>query len=83
MEIKVDKNVPLPEPYSRCGRQGKYPWQQMSVGDSFAIRYVDKTTRDRFASAAGYYAKRHGRKHTIRDIPSENGVRVLRVWRVA
>lgn len=73
MEIKIDKNVPMPK--EKRGKPCGYPWRQMEIGDSF------------FVSEKGYsgfhtWTKRLGIKISIRKV-TENGVTGVRVWRVA
>lgn len=82
--IKVDKGIPRPR---GAGRRGgtKYPWEDMQVGDSFAV-----PLRGRPASAvqAGLTSsksgaqKKYGHKY-VTSVVDEDGVRVVRVWRVA
>ena len=71
-QIKIDKGVPVPG--ESRGANGKYPFGDMEVGDSFFVDIKQQS----FCSAAAGYAKRHNKKFTTR---SENGG--TRVWRIA
>lgn len=70
MEIKIDKNVPIPKD-SRGGKL-KYPFDKMAIGDSFFS--LSKSAR----GAATIYGRRHEMKFSSRE--ENNGVRI---WRVA
>lgn len=76
----IDQGIPLPSK----ARSSKYPFADMSVGDSFFIaESSDQTTfraKSSVYSAMTKYAKATGTKYTIRSV-SENGVNGLRVWR--
>jgi hypothetical protein len=69
--ITIDKNIPIPE---LRGRKRLLPLGEMEVGDSFF------TTATSHASirTAPHLPKRF----TIRTV-TENGVKGLRVWRIA
>ena len=71
MNIKIDKNVPLPTPHT-----SKYPFRIMEVGDSFAITDTAKNV-NLVRSAASNCGKRHGVKFQVRV--EEGGARVWRV----
>jgi len=72
--FKIENNIPQPEPH--LGTKAKYPFTTMEVGQSV---FIDGGKHDSNpAIAAKMYAKRSGKKFTIRKI--DNGVRV---WRVA
>lgn len=80
--IKIDKGVPFPPGASR-GPIPKYPWGEMAVGDSFAVPLDDRTPMTHpTRRAAGLWASRHGVRFATRTV-TENGERVVRVWRVA
>ena len=68
MEIKIDKDVPVPD-------LGLYPFDQMEVGDSFV------TPRACVRTAAAEWAKRRGNgaKFVCRRQPDGT----FRIWRVA
>ena len=65
-DYSLDHAVPLPVP-------SKYPFAEMSIGDSFSIDYEDY---HRVTSAACDYGKRHGVKFTTRTTKNE-----CRIWR--
>jgi hypothetical protein len=52
----IEQGIVLPQ-------RGKYPFQQMSVGDSFAFQ---RAIRNAVSSAAYVYARRNGCKFSIR-----------------
>lgn len=70
--IKIDKSVPIPK---HADRNGKYPWREMEIGDSFVV----SSAGDKLPSAASWAGKRHGLRFTCRKI-DEN---TTRVWRIA
>jgi hypothetical protein len=67
--IKVESDRPLP---------GKFPFEQMNVGDSFVI--PDDITRSAVTMAAWRYGKKTGTKFSVKRLPGE-----LRYacWRIA
>ncbi len=73
--ITIDKNVPAP-----AGKNLKYPWAEMEVGDSFAIpNAVTQEQAAKVRGACAAFAHRTGTKFSIRK--DEAGV--LRCWRLA
>jgi hypothetical protein len=70
--IKIDKKVPVPK-----GRSRKYPFLDMSVGDSFSVPEVD---HNRVRTACQYYKKHHSMEFRT-QIYSHQGKRRVRVWR--
>jgi hypothetical protein len=88
-EYAVDKNIPVPAEMSwdRNGGSSKhcirYPFSKMDVTDSFFIAGGDHThERYTIKSNVLAYARRHGVKFATRSV-EENGVRGLRIWRIA
>ena len=73
MKVKIEKNVPVPERYSRSS--AKYPWNTMEVGDSF-LSHVSKIAC--LVSARAQAERKTGRKFITRTTPEG-----VRVWRVA
>lgn len=71
-QIKIDKGIPVPD--ESRGANGKYPFADLEIGDSFFVNVKQVAV---CSSAAGY-GKRHNKKFTTR---SENGG--TRVWRIA
>ena len=75
MKIKIDKNVPVPVSTGK-GRQGKYPWSQMKVGDSILL---DCKTIGGASSCIYTYISRHklSWKYAVRKERNK-----FRVWRI-
>jgi len=71
MNIKIDKNVPIPE---TAGNGAVYPFAEMEVGDSF---YVEGKTSNQLQNAASHWRKRKGWKFATRT--KEGGARIWRV----
>lgn len=71
--FKIDKNVPMPAPYSRT----KYPFRLMEIGDSFVI--PDGVARQYISSYAANAGKRLGRKFSVRKAADGS----VRCWRVS
>jgi len=72
--VKIDKGIPIPEP-RKGGRRGeKYPWREMSVGDSFLFDGDESSKATCAASSAGI---RLGRKFTTRKTAEG-----YRIWRI-
>lgn len=66
--MKVEKGIPVPR---------KYPFDEMEVGDSFAVPPdIHRTT---VAIAALRYGRKHGVKFVIRMMDD----RTHRCWRIA
>lgn len=72
MMIKIDKGIPAPA----SGRHLKYPFAMMEIGDSF---FVPTTTSSNILVCA---YKHRPKRFTTRSVV-ENGVRGIRVWRIA
>lgn len=75
--IQIEKDIPLPQRQ----RNDRYPWAQMDVGDSFAVPSAGPNGK-RLHAAASKAAQVLSIKLTCRTL-TENGVRVVRVWRIA
>lgn len=82
--IQIDKGIPIPLLSRGGGRPWRWPFREMEIGDSFSTQFKDGETSTKALRRVDYlYAgKRLGRKYTGRTL-EENGVRVVRVWRVA
>lgn len=80
--IKIDKGVPIPAA-DRTGRT-KWPIRKLAKDESFAVPAGSDPSamRTRIQLAANYQARTNGGKFAVRLL-EENGVRVVRVWRVA
>lgn len=66
--IRIDKDVPIP---------GTYPFEQMKVGDSFAV--PASVRRETVSVSAKRYGDKHKAKFTVRQVAPG----VFRCWRVA
>lgn len=73
--VKIESDLPIPQGLGRRG--GKYPWDQMKVGDSFEFpEGTKKTNASNCAASAG---KARGWRFTTRLTENNR----LRVWRIA
>ena len=83
--MKIDKGIPIPPRY-RLTLAGAKEFDALEVGDSFAVpvpkEYMRKPAvwvgTNRLRNAVYYYAKRTGKKFTVRALSGE-----IRVWRIA
>lgn len=73
MQIKIDTDIPVP---SHDIYRPKYPWAEMSVGESFAVPSTSKIRSFRQQAVAA--GRIFGRKFSVRSC--EDG---YRCWRVA
>jgi hypothetical protein len=73
--FKIEKNIPLPSG-GAGGKESKYPFMQMEIGDSFQ---APDEQRNAIRSMATY----HTRKHKMRFIVRKDGEAHVRIWRVA
>lgn len=83
----IDKGIPIPPPAGRKarGRRGaSLPWRTMAVGDSFIFpaRGDAVTTSARARTAVAHRARTDRAKFEVHTV-TEDGRRVVRVWRVA
>lgn len=82
--MKIESGIPVPA-RRRLTAAGVEHFAAMDVGDSFGVpvpkEYRNKPTiwagTNRLRNAAYQYAKRTGKKFTVRAMPNE-----IRVWRV-
>lgn len=80
-QIKIESGVPITDGV-KSGRY-KYPFAQMKVNDSFAIPSVSAETQRRLCNAARGFVSRNGKgARFITRCLTENGQRVVRIWRV-
>tara|TARA_R100000149_G_scaffold60384_2_gene29560 strand:- start:102 stop:365 length:264 start_codon:yes stop_codon:yes gene_type:complete len=86
MEIKIDKNVPVPIGSDRRSGSRKYPLSEMNVGDSFFLPMEEgdniKRMGNRMSQARQTYQKSHEGVRFTQRIWQEDEVIGLRVWRV-
>jgi len=71
--FKIEKNVPSPT----TDGKSKYPFGEMSIGDSFFVSDYDSITHGRLRSAAQSYGKKNSMKFTVRKV--DGGIRVWRI----
>ena len=80
--ITIDKGMPMP---ARTSDKKKWPWAEMAVGDSFfAAGYSlvqNQMGNPRFSVTNGRL-KVPGSKWITRTV-TENGIKGVRVWRIA
>lgn len=74
MTFEIDDDVPLSSAHRR-----KYPYRDLRIGQSF---FVPDATHQLISGSMHPAKKRLGRKFTARTV-TENGVKGVRVWRVA
>lgn len=81
MQIEVSSNIPLPDFTKRRRKAGKYPFASMNVGDSF---FAPGKNSGCMSANARMWGLRNNRtiKVTCRTV-TENGVKGVRVWRIA
>lgn len=74
-EIKIEKGIEIPSKAGQRGRETKFPFDSMEIGDSFIC-----SSGTIALSSAHYYAKRKhkGFKVTQRKLPDGT----CRVWRI-
>lgn len=76
MTYKIDKNIEQPR------HQRKYPWRDMEIGDSFFVPDADLPKSKADGLRPSMALIKTGFKITRRTV-TENGVRGIRIWRVA
>lgn len=80
MEIKIDKNIPIPT----CKYLNTYPFDRLGITDSFFIKTPKGLSSSSFQSFLSSYGRRYvlkfrlTKKFTVRK--EKNG---YRVWRTA
>lgn len=75
--IEVQSGVPIPA--KKGGRPPRYPWRDLAVGDSF---FIPAALRPVVASASRNNARRNGGRFRVLTMV-ENGIKGVRVWRIA
>lgn len=86
-KYKIEKNIPQPAPRKSIVK-GRYPFAEMSVGDSFFIPIEKGDTirgmSNRVSVAAFTYGKLHKKKFSQRQHKNEKTGEPegLRVWRL-
>lgn len=74
MSIKIEKGKPIPE----HSNQGKYPWGELQIGDSFLVG----SRHWAFGSLANYNKKMKRRKQKQIKIETRKDGDKCRVWRI-
>jgi hypothetical protein len=78
--MKIESNIPIPKIRS-TGAQLKYPWDALKVGDSFFVPDGDVSA---LTSIGKQYFKNRNISVKIKcRTVTEDGVKGVRVWRVA
>lgn len=76
--FKIEKNIPIPAP-TRQARKSKYPWDDMDIGDSFAVDEPSDTAFRKLYSTVFTRMRKHpGKKYKV-GIDETNRARVWRV----
>ena len=75
----IERNIPIP-PSIRTIGASKYPWDQLMVGESFAIPVEDLPSSD-YRPTPPERLKSKGYRVQTRKL-KENGRWVVRVWRI-
>lgn len=80
--VTIDKGIPIP-PIQRGRKRGPnfLPWRHMQVGDSFVFPCPGGDPGAIAGRASSEAGRRMRAKFTSRSVV-EDGVRVIRVWRV-
>lgn len=81
MEIKIDKNVPIPKKKG-AGRKEKYPFSKMEITDSFLIKCSSENlfkVQNTLNTSAHRYAGRCTPTKKFKTARMDGGIRVWRV----
>lgn len=81
--LRTDIQIPeiqpaIPLPKARGFLKRKYPWLEMKVGDSFLVQ----KSQHKFGNSVWNAEQRYGLKFSTRSVMI-NGVKCVRVWRIA
>ena len=71
---EIERGIPIPTLVSNKGGQ-IYPWDQLEIGDSFRMKY----SRTPVSAANVRYAP----KKFVGKTLSQNGVKFVRIWKIA
>lgn len=81
MEIKIDKNVPIPN-RKYIGRKSKYAYSKMEIGDSFLVKCSSENLF-KVQNTLNTSSRTHGLKSTpakkFKTARMDGGVRVWRI----
>ena len=85
-QIRIDRGIPIAASRLLSGRNTKYPWLEMHIGDSFFVPHnIDSTIHastasERMRANASQASRRYGYKF-ITGTVTEKGIVGTRVWR--
>lgn len=71
MDYTIEKDIPYPE----SSKKAKYPFQEMEIGDSFA---VEKEKRNTILTSSQYWGMKLQRKFSVKRYGE-----AYRCWRIA
>ena len=74
-KYKVTDKVPVPPMRAISAR---YPFADMSIGDSFFVPLEDVQTREQIRQSCYYYSRKNP-KYRFTVVPEKNGHRVFRI----
>lgn len=81
--IRVEKGVPIPPirrgPVAEAGSRRRYPWDEMEIGDSFAVRPKKGQTHRELAGALAALFSQRRRQYKELYTMRREGVG-FRVW---
>ena len=77
--IMVEDNIPMPEG-GKGGGNAKYPWKELSIGQSF---WVPSTNLKSWQTSCVKAGKAHNAKYIARKFTGPAGQDGIRVWRKA
>ena len=76
LDLKIEKNIPIPAPHRGVNRPLKYPWDKLEIGDSVLIPAKNKSDKETIRTAATSYGRKRKMLFVSRTV--EGGVRVWR-----
>jgi sortase (surface protein transpeptidase) len=79
---KIEKGIPIP---THRGKNSKYPFFEMEVGDSFEVETLDKTSGNTVASIRNCYHNVCRYNENLKDIKIAIRVtsdKTVRCWRI-
>lgn len=76
--FKIEKNIPAPATAGNTGRNSKYPWHDMVVGDSF---FVKDGCKNNLRNLCHVTSKRLSKKF-VSSVYSDKKNEGVRIWRM-
>lgn len=76
-QFKIERGIPVPSSIGRGGRESKYPFEKMRVGDSFAL---DNEKQLQSARNAAYLYKKSTPDFNYGAVQNDDGGG--RLWRL-